>query len=326
MINNKLSATLAYKVFCFSVAVAVATILASLPVEQFVDRNNYLTYSTYAYDILLSRINNGIVSFFFNEPFWVIVNLLISKLLSPESTIRAIILFSAFSTVYLVLRNNSPKYILLLLAFLLLPQVLKNNVIHLRQGLAVALFLWGWFSVSRNVRYTFFGLAALVHTSFIIVIFGMIVVSFLSGLRVSNGIRNLIYVSVGLGIALFGLVIASYFGARQADRYSEISANISGFGFLFWSGILGLFILQGKNFIEKNSISLFFIFLYLATYFSLPVTGRVLESVLLVILISALELKNWKKLLFVFVYLMYFILNWLPRLNQPWFGWGVANY
>lgn len=326
MINNEFTTTLTYKFFCFSVALAFAITLASLPVEQFVDRNNYLTYSTYAYDILLSRFNNGLVSFFFNEPFWVVVNLLISKLLSPENTIRIIILFSAFSTMYLVLKNNSPKYILLLLIFLLLPQVLKNNVIHLRQGFAVALFLWGWFSVSRNIRYTFFGLAALVHTSFIIVIFGMIVVSFLAGLRVSNGIRNLIYLGVGFSIALFGLVIASYFGARQAERYSEVSASISGFGFLFWSGVLGLFILQGRDFIERNSVSLFFIFLYLATYFSLPVTGRVLESVLLIILISSLELKKWKKLIFVFVYLIYFILNWLPRLSQPGFGWGVANY
>ncbi|MCF2848679.1 EpsG family protein [Pseudoalteromonas sp. ACER1] len=324
--NNTLDGFFLYRIFCLLFALVFAFILCYLPIEQLVDRNNYLVYSSFSSEILSSRFNNGLISFLFNEPFWLFVNLFLSSVFSAENTVRIIIFFSTFITFYLVLANFEPKFLLLLLLFLFLPQVLKNNVIHLRQGLAIALFLVGWFSNNSKSKLFFLCLAALVHTSFIIVGFGMFLVDFLSRIRVSNGIKNLIYVVVGILIAIFGLVIASTFGARQAERYAEVSANISGFGFVFWSGVFFLYLSQGKDFVTRNSYSLFFILLYLATYFTLPVTGRVLESVLLIILLSSLELKKWKKLLFITVYTLYFFLNWLPRLGQPWFGWGISNY
>ena len=305
MLNNIIKVDFFYKSLCFFAALVFALVLANLPVDQFVDRENYLVYAMNAPEILSSRIGNGYFSFVFNEPVWVLINLILSSVMTAENCVRVIILFSAFSTSYLVLKNSPPEYILVVLAFIFLPQILKNNIIHLRQGLGVAFFLWGWFSERKMISYLFFFTAALVHSSFIIILFGMVVITLLSGLKISDGIRGLIYISVGIGISLFGLMIASYLGARQAEQYSEITASTSGFGFLFWSGILLIYILEGKSFIKENSFSIFFIFIYLATYFTLPVTGRVLESALLIILLTSLKLRNWAKASFFFIYFIY---------------------
>lgn len=326
MPNNPYENKFLYSMFCLTFALLFAFFLASLPVEQFVDRNNYLNYATHSVEIFSTRIDSGTISFLFNEPIWVLINLVISFFLTPENCIRTIVMFSTFITFYLILKNTPPKYIVFVVIFLFSPQILKNNIIHLRQGLAIAFFLLGWFSYSKNTRILFFIIAALVHSSFFIVIFGLALVFFLTNLKISNGIRTGLYLCVGIGVALFGLMIASYFGARQAERYIETSASTSGLGFLFWAGILSIYLMQGKDFIQKNSSAIFFIFLYLATYFSLPVTGRVLESVSLIILLASFELTGWRKVFFNYIYLIYFSLLWFSRIDKPWLGWGVSNY
>jgi hypothetical protein len=303
-----------------------ALYLASLPIDQFVDRESYLSYASYSLPIFLNRSSHGILTFFFNEPLFGAVNVILTSLFEVETTLRLIIFFSAFTTFYIVLLNSEPKYILLSLLFLLLPQVLKNNIIHLRQGLAISFFIWGWFSSNGRKKKILFFCSALTHSSFIIVLFGLFLIRFIREFKFSTDLRMTIFVLLSLFIGVFSFPLADMLGARQVDNYETVVSEASGFGFIFWFGILIIFISQGKRFFLHNTHSFLFLSLYLGTYFFLPVSGSILESVLILILMSSHELKNYKKWMFIFAYLSYFILTWYPRLFKPGFGWSILNY
>lgn len=310
-------------IFIYSICYGIA--LSSLPVDAFVDRDNYLVYASSSHEIASYYMRQGLWSVFFNEPVWLAVNVLIATILSPEDVLRTTILFSSSVTAFLVLRNNQRDFIFLVL-ILLLPQVLKNNIIHLRQGFAIAVFLCGWFSGRQNIRYALFLLACLIHSSFFLIAFLIILNHFLVRFRMGYEIRAAIVFSGGVFVGFLGLWVAGLLGARQAAEYVGDSAAVSGLGFLFWSIVAVLFCLQGRRFLRENSLQFSIIVFYLSTYFLLPVTARVFESGILLVLLSLLGLTSYRKHFFIVLFGMYFLFQWVPRLALPWLGWGVENY
>lgn len=313
------------KVLVFLVAICYGLMLASLPINAFVDRDNYLTYASASLEIALYYLDQGIWSALFNEPVWLVVNALLGALYSPENVLRILIFFSSLMTAYMVLRHDV-KYFVLLILILFLPQVLKNNIIHLRQGLAIAVFLCGWFSGIKNIRYGLFLLACLIHSSFFIVMFLMALNDLLVRLRLGAELRTVVIVMSGVFVGFLGLWIAGLLGARQANEYTSDGAAVSGLAFAFWASIAVLFFLQGRRFLYDNSLQYSIIIFYLSTYFLLPVTARVFESGILLVFLSLLGLTSYRKYLFILALLFYFILQWAPRLILPGFGWGIENY
>jgi hypothetical protein len=311
---------------CFVVASLFAFFLGSLEVDAYVDRDNYLTYAGNSIVILGRYIAENVTTVIFNEPLWLLINILFSLFLPPEWVVRSIIFISSFVTTYIVLRNVELKYFFIIIFFLLLPSVLKNNIIHLRQGVGIAFFLCGWFSSKNTIKYGLFLCAALIHSSFIIILFGIISVNLILYMKFSYGLRNIAYIMIAIFIGMLGLYIANILGARQGTGYQEAVSIGSGLGFLFWGGVTFLFMLQGSNFLYKHTYVIFFLLLYLGTYFFLPVTARILESVLLVVLLAALDLKRTYKVTFFIFYSLFFMFLWFFRLNKPGFGWGIENY
>lgn len=316
---------LSYKLAMFFIAIAYAYILTIQPVDLFVDRNNYLSYALNSGEIFNRYLTQGWLSIFFNEPGWLGINILLGSFLSPENILRVIIFFSSAITAYLVLKHEA-KYFIFLVLILFLPQVLKNNIIHLRQGLAIAVFLFGWFSLRKNVRYAFFTFACLIHASFFIVVFLMILNHFLIRSRLGFELRAAAIFFGGIFVGFLGLWLAGFLGARQANEYVDGAAEVSGLAFAFWAVIAGLCVLQGKSFLRNNSLQFSFIIFYLSTYFLLPVTARVFESGLIIIFISLLGLTSYRKYTFFLALSFYFIIQWIPRLALPGFGWGIENY
>tara|TARA_E500000178_G_C17027771_1_gene758925 strand:+ start:2024 stop:2995 length:972 start_codon:yes stop_codon:yes gene_type:complete len=315
-----------YVFICALFALVFSIYLAILPIDSFIDRDNYLSFASTPELFFFHRLNDGYISFVFNEPLWAITNIALRTIFDTENTLRVIIFLSSFSTFYIVLKNIPQEYFFLGLLFLLLPQVLKNNVIQLRQGFAIALFLWGYFSKSNKIRLLFFVSAALVHSSFIIIIPCLFFITLLSKYNFSNGIKGFLFTAISLSIGVGALSMASVLGARQAEGYENYTSNASGLGFIFWGCFLMVYILQGNTFLKRNVASLFFMILYLSTYFFLPVTARIFESVLIIILLSSIELKSWNKIYFYFLYVFYFIFTWVDRLFLPGFGWDIINY
>jgi hypothetical protein len=314
-----------YDLYIFVFAMAYGLGLSSLPVDAFVDRNNYLVYAGHSTEIIFRYIEQQPWSVFFNEPLWLGVNVFLGSFLFPDNVLRTIIFTSSFLTAYLVLRSR-PNDIFLLLFVLLLPQVLKNNIIHLRQGLAIAVFLCGWFCCRKNRRYLLFISACLIHSSFFIIMFLIVLNNFLIRFRLPVELRAVVISVGGIFVGLLGLWLAGFLGARQAGEYAGGAAEVSGLAFAFWAVIAGLFVLQGRAFLRSNSIQFSFIIFYLSTYFLLPVTARVLESGLILIFISLLGLTSYRRYLFLAALSFYFIFQWIPRLALPGFGWGIENY
>ena len=306
-------------------AAIYALILGALPVDRFVDRDSYLAYVDGSLAILVLNSSNGIAGLLTNEPLWLLVNILFSSFLDTENCVRAIIGISAFLVAFVTLRNN-PRHIFLLVLFLLLPQVLKNYVIHLRQGLAIAVFMAGWFSISRSWRWTLIMMCPFIHASFFFIILFMFLDKALVSVRLSASLRLFNYVAAGLLFSFSATWLAGALGARQGDEYQAASVETSGIGFLFWLLFTFLYILQGSRFMKANAVSFSVLVFYLTGYFFLPVAARIFESALLLILLSGLKLTSYRKLCFFMLFGLYFIAQWLPRLSSPGFGWGVENY
>lgn len=291
--------------------------------DEIKDRANYLIYAEDSNLFILKYVAGGLVSAFFNEPGWLGINMFLKSFLEAELVVSVIIFFSAFLSAFLVLKVN-PKYFLFLVLVLFLPQVIVKYVVHLRQGLAISIFLLGWFCISTKWRCFWFISACLIHASFFFVIALYIMSMMMRRWNFSIDLRTAVAVISGFSVS-FGLgLVASFLGARQAEQYSFSAAETSGMGFVFWFGIFLLYWVQGRRFTKQHAFSMTVIVFYLTTYFFIEVTGRIFESALIIVLLSSIDLTSWRKILFLFVLPLYAILMWLFRINEPWLGWGTG--
>ncbi|MCT7604382.1 EpsG family protein [Aliarcobacter butzleri] len=290
--------------------------------DTIIDRINYLIYAENSLIIFNRYYAESFLALSFNEPIWLLINIFLSYFFNPENVLRVIIFFSSFTVSFLLLRNNL-QYFWILLLILIFPNVIKNFIIHLRQGLAIAFFLIGWFSLSRSKKYFFFILTPFVHTSFFLVIAMYFLTLALQKLKFAFDVKFIVYFILGFVIS-FGLAfIASLLGMRQATEYEFIAADSSGLGFLFWLGILIIYISNGREFLRKNSFILGMIIFYLVTYFFVEVTARIFESVIILVLLASLELKNKYKIIVVGLFIIFIIYQFISKIDIPYFGYGI---
>lgn len=303
-------------------ALLYATVLTSLPLLEFLDRDNYLTYARYSDEIMARYSALNLVAVLFNEPLWLLINIGLSKLFIGEVVLRIIIFVAAFLVSWLLLRQN-PRHIFWMMGFLLIPQVMKNHIIHLRQGLGLAVFLLGYFSDARWRGRVLMLAAGFVHASFLflVVIFSMV---YLMGLlRFSPRLRVILLLVcfAALGIAVG--TIARLLGARQGNEYADFQTGISGMGFLFWSVALGLLLSAGRDFLQANMVSLAILAFYLSTYFTLPVAARIFESGMPLIFMSGIALPGWRRRIFLLLLFNYAVMQYGLRLGSDRLGWGI---
>jgi len=297
--------------------------LSSLPLDVFKDRAYYLIYAEYSWDIWLHYWDGGLLVCLVNEPLWLFINIGLSAIFSPEGGLRIIIFFSATVVALNILRQDT-RYLGWLIVFLLLPQVLTYHIVLLRQGLAMAFFLIGWFSSNRIFRRVLFFVVPFIHSVFFFVISLLILTKVAKKLHLGANLRTVLFVGLGVGVGVALGWVAALLGARQANEYLFIMADISGLGFIFWSVVLSLMFLQGNVFLRNFSFELGSIVFYLTTYFLFEVTARIFESTLLLVLLAGLRLTSWRRLLFLMLIVSYIVLQYLGRLKDPWFGFGLS--
>ncbi len=314
-----------YKLTCLLLAGFYAWFLAGLQVDAYIDRANYLDYARYSAVILARYTDGGPQTILANEPLWLLLNIALEGNLRPDEIVRLIIFFSSFGVAYLTLRSH-PSHFLALVMFLLLPQVLKNNIIHLRQGLGITIFLIGWYSRYLPLRLLFIGLAPFVHASFFFIDALFLLNVAYMNLRISTLWRVVGTIIIGLTLGALGIFLAGALGARQGNNYESLSSNGSGLAFLFWLALTIILCLEGKRFVRTNFFEVSLLIFYLATYFLLPVTARIFESSMIVVLIMALGLTSWRHYTFYLMFAFYFFKQWYPLLDQPGFGWALAAY
>lgn len=304
------------KAFILISALFYAMALTSLPLMEFKDRGNYLNYATYSLPILRTYVARGCLVLLSNEPLWLLVNAGLRGLVSPEYVLRITIFLPAFIVSYLMLRSDSKNAIWVLL-FLLVPQVLKNHITHLRQGFALALFLIGWFSHKKWCRFVFLLMAPFVHIGFLFTV-GLFVLSrIVKLLRFAIDLQVITFGIAGIVVS-FGIPWASFWiRVRQFQEYTLVQKDVSGLGFLFWGSVLLLLISQPKSYLKQHIFELGAIVFYLATYPFLEVCARIFENSVPLVLLAGLRLKEPNKSVFLAIVVVYALATWAQRLLGP---------
>lgn len=296
--------------------------LAGFPVDVFMDRVNYLNYAEHSREILFFGANFSLVYFIANEPLWLILNWVLFSIFSdPAEVVRIYIFFSAALFSFLLLRVDRRAFWLLLL-FCLFPQIIKNYVIHLRQGVALSVFFSGWLIGGFRRRWLVMGLAPFIHSSFFFIIAFISFCALMRSMRMSTGLKIISLALFSICLTVSFNMLVNFSGARQSVAYVGVTQDISGLGFMFWLSILMVFFLEGRGFLKKNMPSFLVLMVYLFTYFFIPVTARIFESGLVLILVSGLALTSYRKALFVGGVIFYAILSYVIRYDQPWLGFG----
>lgn len=292
-----------------------------IPMEAISDRENYLNYATSSDIIALANLSKGIISFISNEPIWLAINIVLSFFLEPKQIVLFVIYFSSFISSYLILKVNS-KYFIFLLFLLFFPEVISKYVVHLRQGLGITIFLLAWFSISKRFRLFLFCLTPFIHASFFFVLLLLLITSVLRKIKFAVDLRTVIVVFLGIIVSFSLSQVSSLLGARQAENYDFSVASVSGLGFIFWLGIFVLYWFEGRNFTRENAFVMAALTFYLTTYFLIEVTGRIFQSTVIIVMLASLGLTFWRKKVFIFIIILFFLLSWLIRFNKPFLGWG----
>jgi hypothetical protein len=282
-----------------SIAMVYALVLVNLPLHMFKDRAAYISYASYSDQILQRWAEHGLLHLLANEPVWLLLNVALSSALQPEDVVRAFIFVPSLAVAWMTLRSK-PKHICWLFLILFYPSVIKNHLVHVRQGVAIAIFLVGVLAQGhRGLRWMLVSLTPFVHSSFFFVIIIMLLAHLSRSLRFSVGLSIFVFVLATAALLLSVEWIASALGARQAEEYQLLAGvAVSGINFVFWGMMLGLMAMEGKDYLGRYRCEVAAVIFYLGTYFFTPITARVFESVLLLVLIAGVSLTQWRRLVF----------------------------
>lgn len=309
--------------FFLCMAVAYGFVLSQLPDVHFSDFRNYLVYAESSWLIALDYADGGLLRILSNEPVWLLINAGLGLFLDPETVVRTIIFFGATSVAWLILRHY-PQHFIWLILFLFLPQVIKNYLIHLRQGAAIAVFLWGWFAVNRTSRWLLMGLTPFIHASFFFILALLALTWLLRSIRFASDLKTVTYVAAGIAVGLGLGVLAELLGARQGTHYEFKRTDVSGLGFLLWVMILGIMLSAGKTWLREHAFEIGVVTFYLVTYWLIEVTARIFESGMMVVLLAGLTLRGWRRQAFLGIVLGAGALAWVLRIGQPALGFGAG--
>ncbi|MBE0472456.1 MAG: EpsG family protein [Methyloprofundus sp.] len=312
--------------FVFFISALYSLIISFiLPLNGFKDRGNYLIYADKSLEFITGYFDQGVVSFLTNEPVFLSINYFLSLFFSPELTLQLLIFIFSFIFAFAVLSYDK-KLFLWLLLLLLLPQVLKNNIMQLRQGYAVAIFTFAWICLHGKPRFFLIALTPLMHSSFFVVLLFLLIYKAAHWIKLNFGLRAFLVGLAALVASVALLYLASVVGARQGARYNDAGLNVSGLAFLFWFMVFSVFLFQSKSWFSKHGFPVATLLVYLVMYFTFPLSARVFESTLPLVMIAGFSMQGWKLYSFKILFLFYFFYQYYLGLQKPFLGFAGSNY
>lgn len=313
-IDNNIDARLMKRKITYLILTALVGILLIAPKDIMwaKDRENYLVYARDSFTILKRSLSKGFFPFLLREPLFLLINVLLGSIFSPEIVIKIIIFVSSFGVLY-SLGKISGYNLKIIFFFLFVPQIVKNHITHLRQGLGLSLYLMGLTSdnkYGRAIRY----LSVFIHTSFAFIILFEILDVFLKKAKLVYR-KRLLVSSFILYIFIFALPkLSSLLGDRRAMQYNfTMAESATGLGFILWLLVGTFFIL----FIEENynsTICSYGIVFYLISYFHLDFGARIFENIVPLILGETMSgERNNIEIIFTLFFLLYGLIQWHMR-------------
>ena len=314
---HELKAEKKYLFLSLAFSLTYAYILAGLPIDGFIDRDNYLNYVANSGLIFFGNLSQGLFSFLLNEPIWLFINMVLNFLFDPEFALRIIIFTSSFAFSFYMLRARRGDlfYVFFAIVICLLPQVMKNYVIHLRQGVAIAFVAFMMFSATGLARRIYIVFAPFVHSSYFFLL-PNIFISWIVNEKLKLGKNSfsffLFYFLIACFIVLVFVNVLSFTSARQVETLEQVSGESrSGMAVLFWAVVFYLFVSSGDEFRRNNFFSIASIAIYIMLYFFFDPIARVFESSLPFIFFSGYELKSKRRWVFFSMVFVLFCFQWL---------------
>ena len=151
----------------FAAALLLFHYLSTREIPAASDDESYLLYVSISAELLAARLENfSLIEFFLGEPLWLFGNMALAWIYEPEDAMRAIIGLS-FAISFISMFKLTKWNAFACLAFFLFPTVMKNYVVHIRQGTAISVLL---LFLAFRPRWAVAGalLATLIHTSLIV--------------------------------------------------------------------------------------------------------------------------------------------------------------
>lgn len=279
--KQNIERVLPYYSFLFYAVLSIiyGWLLSSLPNELFRDRDNYILYAANV-EVYSKRYDS--IAYFFNEPLFLFYNSLLTQFFTPEQVPQVGVFIIAATLAYFILKC-ARSYLMIFVGFgflFFISYTFHLQLVVLRQGLATAFLLWFvYFFYGKKPFYPLCFLLSFFHISFLIV-FTILFYEKVLSTRIKNlNLRMIVYFISLLIISFFMLGIANSLGVRQAESSHLLNNASGGGGFVLFGFIILFFYLRGFVNVYSNThakIALLGVLAYLAFYFIIPISGRLI--------------------------------------------------
>lgn len=289
--------------------------------KSFIDYGNYFNFAEHSSSIIGEYRSYNIIRFITNEPLWLYIVFLLNFLFDSESTLKILVCFISFLTIYNLSKIDKID-IFSLIIILISPLLVKNFLVHIRQGFAISIFIFALNINNKYIKYFLIFLIPFIHSSFFILYF-IIAVCYFGKIFNINIILNTAIVSlISILLAYNIALISNYLDARQSEYYDFSSLEMSGFAFIYWTSFLFIILLlnKKKTFIAYCATGI--ISFYISSYWFTNITSRVFESGLILILIYFVSLNERQKTRLFLIFLLSSLYTWAVQFSLP--GWGFV--
>ena len=204
---------------------------------------------------------------------------------------------------------RTPLEGILLLTLTISPLISDNFRGVIRQGFGFSLMILGLLTDKKLIRYSLFSIAFFIHNLLILPIVAILGVSFYSKLtdfiklKDSQKPRLFLLIIVTLCLVVFGAIYSNIFSISNLS--SGIDSAKSGLDFVFFLGFVSLiYIFSGLHRYEWFYESVFFLFIFLTTYFLMTGSARLLMVGMPFIIMFILNIKQQETKYFFLILLM----------------------
>ncbi|MGB3159709.1 MAG: EpsG family protein [Carnobacterium sp.] len=270
-----------------------------------VDRLNYLDYANYSHITLGRYYESGFGTVFSNEPLFLLINIFLAFIFSPENILRIIIFSSTFLVLYsLGKKTNFSLWVLSF--FVLIPQFNKNHIIHLRQGLALGVYLLSLNQKNNKISWVLKVVAVLIHTSIAFMILFELLDSVIEKLKIKHRYKMLIVAALFFVFVNSFSLISLFIADRRFEEYAfSVATGASGLGFILWL-FVGIFFITLAKKTYTNRLCFYGIIFYLVSYYFVEFGARVFENIIPLIIVGMINEENKKIRLLYIAFLIFY--------------------
>lgn len=293
-------------------SVAYLYLMLAIPNNLLWDRDNYLIYAENS-SVLIDSFD-GVFDYISGDYLFLLINKFLYLFFSIKMVVNILVSFVIISYLFFIYykAENFLSFVVGVVSSILILPILHFQLVTIRQAIATTIFIYGliFLKSKRNLLFLLVFCSLIHSVYYILTIFFFL--NFFIVNHFGNKLRYFIIFSVASFFSLTYLIVADYFGFRQAESYSSYSGSVSGGAFFLWAIVLAYLLKYG---FEKKSYLYHYcvmgLIVYLVFYFlaNVTVAARISESVLPAVLIFLVaRLRVNESILILFVSLCYLYL------------------